>query len=335
MNQRAFPGFVFVVVALWGVLAWPQTGGQGGTRTAQIHGQVRLSNDQPAPMGMLVSLELREGGTVVQTQTDRRGRFEFTMLTPGQYEVYIRAPGYQVEPQLADLTSIPTAYLNFVLRAEHETSPVPPEGPGATISALDPNAPEEARKSLESGRVLLDQGKDLDKSIEFFKKAIEQYASYSEAYFLLGVAYSTQGKWDEAEKALSKSLDLNQKNPAAYLSLGSVENEKKSYPDAEKYLLKAVELSPESPDAQFELGRAYWGLTRWDAADLHVSKANQLRPDNAGQHVLLGNIKLRERDAEGALKEFKESLRIDPKGPLAEPTRQMVDRIEQALNAQK
>jgi hypothetical protein len=48
----------------------------------------------------------------------------------------------------------------------------------------------------------------------------------------------------------------------------------------------------------------------------------------------MGNILLREHNAEGALKEFKEALRLDPTGPTAEPTQQMIARIEAALQQQ-
>jgi cytochrome c-type biogenesis protein CcmH/NrfG len=72
-------------------------------------------------------------------------------------------------------------------------------------------------------------------------------------------------------------------------------------------------------------------LQRWDVADQHVSKANQLRPNNAGQHVMMGNILLRERDAMGALKEFKQAVQLDPQGSMAAPSQQMVDKIEAAL----
>jgi tetratricopeptide (TPR) repeat protein len=145
------------------------------------------------------------------------------------------------------------------------------------------------------------------------------------------VAYSSQKKWDDAEKALHKTLELNKNIGGAYVALGSVENEKKEYSEAEKYLMKGVELSPNSADAQFELGRAYWGMQRWDVADQHISKANQLRPDNVSQHVMLGNVLLRERDAVGALKEFKQAVQLDPQGPFAAPSQQMVDKIEAAL----
>jgi tetratricopeptide (TPR) repeat protein len=334
MNQRCVHGLILILFLCGSVLGWPQKGSSGATHPGDIHGQVRLPDGRPAPLGLLVSLEMQGGGTAGQTQTDRQGKFDFRQVAPAQYEVTIRAFGYRPETQTADLTIIPSAYLTFNLKLEpgSKDPSIPPEGPGATISApLDPDAPDDARKDLESGRAILSGGKDLDKSIRLFQKAIVRYPQYSEAYLLLGVAYSSQKKWDDAEKALQKTIELNQNVGGAYVALGSVENEKKAYPKAEKYLLKAVELSPGSADAHFELGRAYWGLQRWDVADQHVAKANEQRPGNAGQHVLLGNILLRERDVVGALKEFKQAVQLDPQGSMAGPTRQMIDRIEAAL----
>jgi hypothetical protein len=50
-------------------------------------------------------------------------------------------------------------------------------------------------------------------------------------------------------------------------------------------------------------------------------------------HVLLGNIALRKRDTPGALKEFQEYLRLDPKGPMAEDTQAMVKKIQDGLSS--
>jgi len=325
---------VLVLFIGCGVSGWSQ---RTTTRPCQIHGQVRTADGRAASLGIAVSLEmLGGGGAVAQTQTDRSGKYEFTQIPPAVYEVHIRATGYLADYQRVDVTTIPTATVNFVLSADPTSGApaVPPEGPGATVSARDGNAPEGARKDVASAQQLLTQGKDLDKSIQLLKKAVAQYPQYGRAYLLMGVAYSSQKNWDEAEKSLQKAVEINQGDAAAYVALGSVENEKKSFSEAEKYLLKAVVLSPESADAQFELGRAYWGLGRWDDAGQHVAKANQLRPDSAAQHLLMGNIMLRERNAEAALKEFQEALRLDPKGPMAEPIRQVIGRIEAALKQQ-
>jgi tetratricopeptide (TPR) repeat protein len=289
-------------------------------------------------MGIAVSLEMSGGGgAVAQTQTDRSGKFEFLQLSPALYEVHIRAAGFRPDAQSVDLTAFHSGTANFVLNADSGapgSSAVPPEGPGATVSALDANVPESARNEVASAEQLLAQGKNFDKSIQLLKKAVKQYPQYGKAYLLLGVAYSSQKNWDDAEKALQKSIQVDPGNAAAYVALGSVENEKKNYPEAEKYLTKAVELSPDSADAQFELGRAYWGLGRWDDAQQHVAKANQIQPNSSAQHLLMGNIMLRERNAEAALSEFKKSLELDPKGPMAEPTRQIIGRIEAALKQQ-
>lgn len=325
---------VVTFMCLFCGLAWPQRNVQ---RLGQIHGQVRLPDGRPASVGTAVTLEMRGGGGVAaQTQTDRSGKFEFTQLQQAIYEVHIDATGYVADQQEVNLNAMPMAYVNFVLKSNPTSAgpAVPPGGPGASISAIDPNAPEGARKDFESAQELLSEGKDLDKSIQLFKKAVAQYPKYSQAYLLMGVAYSSQKNWGEAEKALQKAVELNPSNAAAYLALGSVDNEKKNFAEAEKSLLKAVELSPQSADAQVELGRAYFGLGRWADAERQIAKANQLRPDVAQQHVMLGDIFLRERNADGALKEFQEALRLDPTGPMAEPTRQMVARIEAALKQQ-
>ena len=330
-RRRIFP---LILLIFCQTMAWSQRGA-GSARPVEIHGRVLLPNGQPAPVGTIVTLETPGGGFNGQAQTNNQGKFEFPQMTPAMYEIHVRAFGYLEESQTLDMTNMPSAYLNITLKADpsrKDAPAVPPGGPGATIAApLDPDAPDDARKDMESGRNLLASGKDIDQSIALFQKAITRYPQYSEAYLLMGVAYSSQKKWDDAEKALHKTLELNKNIGGAYVALGSVENEKKEYSEAEKYLVKGVELAPNSADAQFELGRAYWGMQRWDVADQHISKANQLRPENVSQHVMLGNVLLRERDAVGALKEFKQAVQLDPQGPFAAPSQQMVDKIEAAL----
>jgi cytochrome c-type biogenesis protein CcmH/NrfG len=45
----------------------------------------------------------------------------------------------------------------------------------------------------------------------------------------------------------------------------------------------------------------------------------------------MGNIYLRHRDANSALLEFKESLRLDPEGPQSKSVKEMIEKIEKAL----
>jgi len=185
---------------------------------------------------------------------------------------------------------------------------------------------------LEKRKELLSKGTDVGKSIQLFKKAVAAYPSYSEAYLLMGVAYGRQNRWSGASTALNRGIGINPKYTAAYLTLGAFDNQQNKFADAEKPLVKAIDLNSDSADAQLELARAYLGLGRWQDADPHAAKAVELRPENADGHLILGNILLRKRDGPGALREYKESLRLAPNGPLSEPIRQMVAKLEAALN---
>ena len=303
-------------------------------RMGEIRGQIRLPDGRPAPSGIFVTLEMRGGGGAAgQVQADQSGKFEFPQIPLAIYEVHIRAQGYQEDFQEANLNMESRAYLTFVLKPDPKSGipAVPPGGPAATLSVIDPNVPESARKNFESATELLQSGKDFEKGIELLKKATKAYPQYSQAYVVMGFAYSSKQNWSEAEQALQAAIKANAKNPSAYLSLGALKNETKNYDDAAKYLLKAIELSPENPNAHLELGRTYYALQNWPLADAEFTKANHFRPDNAEQHVLLGNVLLRERNAPAALKEFQEALRLDPQGPMSEPTKQMIARIETAL----
>jgi len=229
-------------------------------------------------------------------------------------------------------TSI-AAKIETIMKHRGTEDAVLPAHPEATISVAEFAIPAQARKDLSAGKELLENGQDLDKGIQFLQKAAQEYPKYAEAYLLMGIAYGHQNKWSDASSALEKAIEIDPKYTAAYLALGALDNEQKKFAGAETPLLKAAELNPDSADVQLQLARTYLGLNRWQDADPHAQKAVQLAPDMAEGHVLLGNILLRKQDAPGALREFKESLRLAPNGPLAEPTRQAVSKIEAALKS--
>jgi len=231
------------------------------------------------------------------------------------------------------IASMIAAKIEAIMKQRGTENAVLPAHPEATISVVEAAIPAQARKDLSAGKELLEKGQDLDKGIQLLQKAAQEYPKYAEAYLLMGVAYGHENKWSDASTALNRAIEINPKYTAAYLTLGTLDNQQKKFADAEKPLVKAIELDADSADAQLELARAYWGLGRWQDADPHAEKAIKLGPDNSEAHLIMGNILLRKRDAPGALREFKESLRLAPHGPLAEPIRQVLSKIEAALKS--
>ncbi len=280
----------------------------------ELRGQVTLPDGRRAAPDTQVDLISNDG--TATTHLDSKGKFKFTVPKPGVYALNIYVAGKLECHQEIDVRPESDKFVDIVLGTRD-------------------NIPENARKNFWDAQQLLTQGKDVDRATELLEKAIQQYPRYADAYLSLGTAYRSQTNLTKAEESLQKAVELNKLNADAYIALGSVQNDEKKYAEAEKSLLTAiVTSSAPSADAQFELGRACFGLGRWEAAGQHVGTANQLRPDNPKQHVMMGNILLRERNADGALKEFREALRLDPTGPNAEAIGQMITRIEAVLKQQ-
>lgn len=323
-----------VAAALLPAPAWAQKGTSSNQpqRMGSIRGQVRTMDGHTAPVGIAVYLEKRTGGTAGQTQTDSQGKFDFPQLEPDIYKVVVHSPGYIDLEEEENLNMMPMAYVSFTLKPDpNYKNPFVNTAPGGVISAESLQAPEGARKDLESGKALLEKGSDFPKSIEYFKKAVKAYPKYSEAYLMMGLAYRAQHNYEEAGAALRKCVDINPNSGSAYIALGEVQNQKQQYAEAEKSLLKAVALSPESPQAHEELARTYWAVQRWQEAEPHASKALTLAPGSPSAHLIMGNIDLRKRDGQAALQQFQEYLRLAPQGELAPSVRDLVGKLEKAL----
>ena len=302
-------------------------------RVAEVHGQVRLPDGSPA-VGVRV---FARGSTDADAKTDSLGKFQIIQLVPGMYDVYVQAVGYLPVRQRVDLETSRGTFVDITLRGPSpglttvQSPPAAKPVPVAAPTSVDATIPENARKNYEDAQRALAAANDVNAAVALLKTAVGEYPQYTQAYLLMGGAYSSQQNWDEAHGAFQKAAELEPKNANAWIGLGAVDNEKNNFAEAETHLLKAVELAPESADAHFELGRAYYGEGRWQSAEEQLAKANQLRPDDAQQHAFMGNILLREHNAQAALQQFQEVLRLDPNGPLAGPSRQMVERLQTAL----
>ena len=119
------------------------------------------------------------------------------------------------------------------------------------------------------------------------------------------------------------------------ISLGEVYWRQKRYPEAEETLKKGLKLDEKAWQGHFTLGRLYWDMGEVAKAGAPVAMTLQLRPELAEAHLLAGNIPLRVNQNERALIEYREYLRIAPKGEFALQAHEMVRKIERAIAEKK
>ncbi len=291
-----------------------------------IRGQVRFDDGRFADH-IVVRLRSDRIDFDSEMQTDIQGKFDFDGVPLNVYHLIIEGQGFRRFEEVIDISMSKMAYESITLHVDKDHgTPVPPEGPGGSISA--DSIPGAARKEYEEGQKAINEKKDADAGVKHYRKAIQIYGKYSEAYLALGLLYMELGKFDDAQSALQAANDITPTAPGGYLALGTMYNAQKKYDDAEKALTHGLELKPDVPDGQYELAKTFWATGKWQDAEPHAQKAVALAPNMAPPHVLLGNIALRKQDPLGAIKEFQEYLRLDPKGPMAGGVSQMIQKIE-------
>lgn len=310
----------------------------------QITGVVRIAG-RPAPEGVLVLLDVAPSrdqavtavGEVDRTLTDSAGRFMFQHLEAARrgssklFAVTVRYPGYKDSFQIVDLTLATHGYVSLELHRDTSRDPlnIPPEGAGATISVRQTTNPE-AQQAFDKGKILLFEKHDPKASIEDFKNAIKLDPKWAAAYACLGTAYIQIHSFRDAQSVFEKAVKL-QSDADSYLGLAVALNAEQDFSGAQKALLHSLELNPNSAPAEYEMAKSFWGQGNWQKAEPHARKAIAIDKNFPLSHVVMGNIYLRRRDANAALKQFEEYLRLDPKGPESAAVKEMMTKIQNAM----
>ncbi len=98
---------------------------------------------------------------------------------------------------------------------------------------------------------------DLDKAVEYGLKAAQIEPNYP-IYYLLGLIYSNQDKFEKAVEAYEQALKFNTKSYEAWHQLGKVRSTTLNFDKAAEAYQKAAQLNPKFPDAYQGLGSAYY-----------------------------------------------------------------------------
>ena len=297
------------------------------SNTFEVSGEVRFTDTGAAPQSVPVRLERFSGGLIDQIVTDSRGRFRFPNLPRGYYKVIINAPGYRPAQQDADLQVLFRIYLVFEL-----VSDSPKNGTGLALltDVVDARIPPAAREDFTNGRAALAK-KNYKEGIALLEKANFAYSNFYEAELLLGIAHLDLKEWDKAEQAFQRAIEIKPQSAPAMVYLGETYWRQKRYPDAEQTLRQALKLDEKSWHGQFTLGRLYWDMGEVAKAGGPIGMTLQLKPDLAEAHLLAGNILLRVNQRERALVEYREYLRLAPKGEFVVQVQELVSKVEKSL----
>lgn len=301
----------------------PVVTAQGG-RT--LFGDVRIVGDDNNLVPKEVTIILRKvpDGELSRQTVSSRGRYRFTNLAFGEYELVLEADGKeigrmsQIYMRDRDLSNSPYGFqydLDFKWRA-------PSQPAGGVISAADVYERPAATKSTFQKAEEAVGKKKFDQAIDLLKQVVETDKNDFQAWTALGSVYFAEQKLDDAAAAYLKAIELHPASPRAYLNLGRVRSSQKKFEEAVEPLTKAVELQPTSGDANYLMGECYLQLKKGSKAIPYLNEAaNNGRPD---AHLRLGWLYNAAGMKDKAAIEYEEYLKKNPSYPERDKLKQYI-----------
>jgi len=294
---------------------------RGGERTGgnnMVYGDIKLHDSGTTgakPISLDVLLYTEAGELVFRQTVLSNGRYRFTNLTEGRFQIVIEVENSEVARFNIDLSS-PLKHevrqdIEFQLKETRANTT-----PAAVVSVADQyNRSDQAgnayRKATESA-----EKKHYDEAIVQFVKIVEADPKDFPAWAELGRLYFIQKNFDAAEKAYVEAIKLHPDYQVALISLGRLRIVQKNFEGAIEVLTQAVKLQPPSAQANYFLGEAYLQLKKGSIGVGYLNEAIRLDPVGmADAHLRLGALYNAVGMKDKAATEYEEFLKQRPDDP--------------------
>lgn len=219
-----------------------------------------------------------DGGRVVGRQTvTSKGRYRFTSVPNGNYDVVVELENQEVARLHFSLSSSFKNDFRQDIALKWQTSRINPTGEKAkVISAADTYVRPQTNIALfERSAAAMDK-KNYEQAIAFLRQIVETDPNDFLSWTELGTAYLGKENSSEAEKAYVKALELRPKFFLALMNLGRLRIAEKNYDGAVDILTRAVTLKSDSGDANYFLGEAYLQIKKGSKAVAYLNEAVRL-----------------------------------------------------------
>jgi Tfp pilus assembly protein PilF len=147
------------------------------------------------------------------------------------------------------------------------------------------------------------------------REALKQFPHSPLLWFAMGIAQFEDNKYEDAEKAFSRAVELDAQMLPALLYQGMVRVDQGSVSDALQYYRRALTLDDGSAVAHYLIAEAFSKLSPPDEqeAESHLKRALVLDRQFQQAHLALGKLYLRNNRLEEAAVELEAIIKADPK----------------------
>jgi len=149
-------------------------------------------------------------------------------------------------------------------------------------------------------------------NISLWQDVVKKSPSKARPHYNLAVAYTTQGRDDEAVREFQAAIRVNPRYFEARYNLAKAYTRQGRISDAIKEFQEAAEINPGDADVHYNLGLAYNRQGRVSEAIREYRFATALKPAYFRAHNNLANAYLSQGRIQEAITEYLAAIKIDP-----------------------
>jgi Tfp pilus assembly protein PilF len=320
-----------------------------------LSGSVRLGDGTVPPASVVIE---RVCGNAIRPEayTDSKGNFSFIVggQNPPVFEDAsvagsIRTPGQQNGVDARTLTgcqlraNLPGFISDSINIGFHQPLDDPEVGvihihridnvEGYTFSVTTGLAPKDAQKAYAKGLDEIKKTKwaDAEKDLS---KAVELYPKYAVAWYDLGRVYQHEQKLDDANRSYLEAVKIDPKYISPYTNLASMAATQQKWSDVDQFTSQLLKLNPYvAPDFYFYSAVANYNMHKMDLAEQRARDGAKLDTQHKIPRLnhLLGVILAQKGDYQPAVENMRLYLQYSPNANDANDVKQQLAEIEKAL----
>jgi len=207
-------------------------------------------------------------------QADTSGKFIFTNVGTGRYQVRVQVPGteYREQTQDVDLTSgrVETVQLEFRLKPKNE-----PAKARAALVVFAQDVPEAAKRYFEAAGAEFAGGRQAS-AVEQLELAIKEFPTYFAALERLGVEQMIMKRYADAKKTFTSAVEVNTRSFNGWYGLAYANFALELSPEAIAAAAKAIDIDKNAAEVYFVVGMSERRLKNYDKAERAFIKAKDL-----------------------------------------------------------